>query len=105
MKSEQLAFGALFILVFSYFAFVQLKNPFEGFPPKQYALYSSQVKTPKGYHRYGSNLCDPQQDELPITLPDPNVGVAPLSMTTDQMMFDQVKKGSLSELGGFNLCQ
>jgi hypothetical protein len=26
-----------------------------------------------GYHRYQSNLCDPTQDELPITFPNPNL--------------------------------
>lgn len=110
MKSEQLVLGTIFILGFSYFTSVQLMKPVEKFPIRNtnsYVQYSSIMKAcpSKNYHRYGSNLCDPQQDELPITLPDPNAKVPPLELTRDQMMFQQVKYGSMSELGGINLCQ
>ena len=44
------------------------------FPPfdDNYSNYEGLAKKPPGYHRYQSNLCDPTQDELPITFPDPD---------------------------------
>lgn len=60
--------------------------------------------TPPGYHRYQSNLCNPQQDELPITFPDPNEGLEPVKVDP---MFDEMKYGSMPCDQSFrlNLCQ
>jgi hypothetical protein len=59
--------------------------------------------------RYGSNTCDPEQTELPITFPDPNEGVPPLELTTPQMqIFDRIKRGSLTcdcDTSTVNFCQ
>ena len=43
-------------------------------PYNQYPIYSTKCASPEIYHRYQSNLCVPTQDELPITMPDPNEG-------------------------------
>lgn len=39
---------------------------------------------PRDYHRYGSNLCDPTQEKLPITFPNPNEDIPPLEMSTEE---------------------
>lgn len=44
---------------------------------QQYSRYNYHCMSPWGYHRYQSNLCDPTQDELPITFPDPNADLEP----------------------------
>jgi hypothetical protein len=59
--------------------------------------------------RYGSNTCDPEQSQLPITFPDPNEGVPPFEFTSPEMeIFDRVKRGSLTcDCGppAVNFCQ
>lgn len=69
-----------------------------------YEPESSCEYSPPGYHRYQSNLCDPQQDQLPITLPDPNEGLDPVEVDP---LYDQMKYGSMpcDQCFRLNLCQ
>lgn len=62
-----------------------------------YSTYQYQCNRPKCYHRYQSNLCDPNQDHLPITMPNPNQGLRPprLSSNEDKIIYD-LKYGSQS---------
>lgn len=109
-------FGLLFIFILCVIYLLNKmsrKESFEYYPinnpnnPKApaYAKYKYQCAYPCGYHRYGSNRCDPQQDELPITMPNPNSGVPPPQMTFEAEMLEGVKGGSVSTLGKINLCQ
>lgn len=68
---------------------------------RKYARYVPYCNSPYGYHRYQSNQCDPTQDKLPITLPDPNDGIPPISEDTlvMRMMFGNTPCGKL------NYCQ
>jgi cytoskeletal protein RodZ len=60
--------------------------------------------TPPGYHRYGSNTCDPTQDELPITMPDPNEGLDPLN--ADPLWLSiQTGSAGCGTPGRLNFCQ
>lgn len=69
-----------------------------------YQTYSNCGYVPPGYHRYQSNLCDPTQDELPITMPDPNEGLDPLN--ADPLWLN-IQTGSLpcGQFGKLNYCQ
>jgi len=80
----------------------------EGYQPQnanaKYASYNDTGKTPPGYHRYQSNTCDPTQDELPITMPDPNEGIPPPEgdPLVTQMMYGSMPRGQCNRL---NYCQ
>lgn len=39
---------------------------------------------PRNYHCYGSNLCDPTQDKLPITMPNPYPDLEPVKYNSKQ---------------------
>jgi len=45
-----------------------------------YMVYQHRCNKPKNYHRYQSNLCDPTQDYLPITMPNPNEGIPDIKL-------------------------
>lgn len=63
---------------------------------------------PAACPRYASNTCDPHQQRLPITFPDPNEGVPPLVMTPEMQLFERIKNGSLScdcDGNKLNFCQ
>lgn len=47
-----------------------------------YKNYKYECMKPQGYHRYGSNLCNPEQDRLPITFPNPNEGLKPIKINS-----------------------
>lgn len=49
-----------------------------------YSTYEFLCNKPKGYHRYQSNLCDPQQDHLPITFPKPFINLPEINLKTPQ---------------------
>lgn len=71
---------------------------------KVYMDYKSiSNKVPDHYHRYESNLCDPTQDDLPITMPDPNEDISqvPDSLEID-VMYGSMKCGKCNNL---NYCQ
>ena len=71
---------------------------------KSYSVYNHECKPPQGYHRYQSNTCKVSQDELPITMPDPNEGtIRPVMEKTLENMY----YGSLPchECEKLNLCQ
>jgi len=69
-----------------------------------YAAYQYDKESPKDYHRYQSNLCDPTQDELPITFPDPNADLPPFEY--DPLIM-QLKYGSMpcDSCNQLNYCQ
>lgn len=71
---------------------------------KNYERYENCGYIPSGYHRYQSNLCDPTQDELPITMPDPNEGLDPLNADP---LWLSIQHGSLpcGQSGKLNYCQ
>lgn len=71
---------------------------------RNYALYNPDSPSPKGYHRYGSNLCDPTQDELPITFPDPNADLPPFECDplVMQLKYGSMPCGTCNQL---NYCQ
>jgi hypothetical protein len=72
----------------------------------EYAKNKYQCAYPCGYHRYQSNTCAPQQDRLPITMPDPNQGLPPPLETEESRFLQGVMNGSLScGNGKQNLCQ
>jgi hypothetical protein len=61
-----------------------------------------------GCARYASNTCNPTQQTLPITFPDPNEGVPPLVMTPEMKLFERIKNGSMScdcDGNKLNFCQ
>lgn len=62
-----------------------------------YSTYQYQCNRPQGYFRYQANLCDPTQNHLPITMPNPNEGLPPLSLPTqaDKLVYN-LKYGSQS---------
>lgn len=68
-----------------------------------YKFYSHTLYTPPGYHRYHSNNCNPKQDNLPITFPDPNEGI-PIETNQDQL---ELMYGSLPcyKCNRLNYCQ
>jgi hypothetical protein len=68
-----------------------------------YKIYSIQP-SPPGYHRYQSNTCNPTQDQLPITFPDPNEGVPPFEY--DPLIMN-LKYGSMpcGACNKLNYCQ
>lgn len=71
---------------------------------KLYSDYQNCGYIPPGYHRYGSNTCDPTQDELPITMPDPNAGLDPLS--ADPLWLSiQMGSAGCGTPGKLNYCQ
>jgi hypothetical protein len=89
---------------------MQRKEHFELYSPNRvnhYAKYKYKCAYPCGYHRYQSNTCDPQQDELPITMPNPNAALPPLQLTKDDEMMIGVMNGSQScgERAKLNFCQ
>jgi hypothetical protein len=65
----------------------------------KYSKYNYSCNAPRGYHRYQSNLCDPTQDELPITFPNPNLDL-PIDMscvaTQKDRIINNLKYGSES---------
>lgn len=69
-----------------------------------YTTYSSNCAPSDKYHRYQANLCDKTQDELPITLPDPNEGQERPVM--DDMKYNVFYQGSLpcNKMGSYWLC-
>jgi len=69
-----------------------------------YQKYGDCGYIPPGYHRYQSNLCDPTQDELPITMPDPNEGLEPLNADP---LWLSIQHGSLpcGKSNKLNYCQ
>jgi hypothetical protein len=79
------------------------REPYQAYQP-QYATYGYECESPVGYHRYQSNTCDPTQDELPITLPDPNEGIPPAEgdPLVMQMMTGSMPCGKCNQL---NYCQ
>lgn len=78
-------------------------NTYESEPEYEYKIYSS-PPSPPGYHRYQSNTCNPKQDQLPITFPDPNEGVPPFEY--DPLIMD-LKYGSMpcGACNKLNYCQ
>jgi hypothetical protein len=64
----------------------------------------SLLHKPTSYYRYQSNTCDPKQDTLPITFPDPNEDLDPFE---PDPLWDFIKYGSISpEMHGtLNYCQ
>jgi hypothetical protein len=67
---------------------------------KTYSIHPS----PPGYHRYQSNTCNPTQDKLPITFPDPNEGVPPFEYDPliMNLKYGSMPCGACSKL---NYCQ
>ncbi len=106
----------IFILCAGYVAWL-LYYPVEGYAEEyaekyspntknEYAKHKSQCAYPCGYHRYQSNTCAPQQDELPITMPNPNAGLPPPLETEESKFLQGVMNGSLGcGNGKINLCQ
>lgn len=70
----------------------------------EYEKYNNCGYVPPGYHRYQSNLCDRTQDELPITMPDPNEGIDPLNADP---LWLSIQYGSLpcGKSNKLNYCQ
>jgi hypothetical protein len=66
--------------------------------------HSDPSEPPKSYYRYQANTCDPTQDTLPITFPDPNEDLDPFQ---PDPLWDFIRYGSLSpEMHGtLNYCQ
>lgn len=105
---------AIFILSVAYITWI-VRQGREGYAEyyssnskNEYAKNKYKCAYPCGYHRYQSNLCDPQQDELPITMPDPNAGIPPIprsELTQEAIMFQGVMNGSMSPCGRLNFCQ
>jgi hypothetical protein len=58
-----------------------------------YAKNKASCAYPAGYHRYQSNLCDPQQDQLPITMPNPNAALPPPVVSKEAEMLLGVMNG------------
>jgi competence protein ComGC len=77
-----------------------ITEPYEN----EYVKYENCGYVPPGYHRYQSNLCDPTQDELPITMPDPNEGIDPLNADP---LWLSIQYGSLpcGKSNKLNYCQ
>jgi len=71
---------------------------------KGYERYDNCGYVPPGYHRYQSNLCDPTQDELPITMPNPNEGLDPVNIDP---LWSSIQYGSLpcGKSNKLNYCQ
>lgn len=97
-------------LVYAGYVVLFVKEPFEPYSPNHknnYAKYKYNCAYPCGYHRYQSNTCDPQQDELPITMPDPNAALPPMQLTAEDEMMIGVMNGSqgCGNSGTINLCQ
>lgn len=64
----------LFIILITLLVCLLYKPSSENYNfPSHYSKYNYSCNSPMGYHRYQSNLCDPTQDELPITFPNPNL--------------------------------
>jgi hypothetical protein len=59
-----------------------------------YPLFSTINQCATNYHRYQSNLANPTQDTLPITLPNPNEGIIPVHpQTLEQQILCNLKYG------------
>jgi hypothetical protein len=69
-----------------------------------YMAYTGVCMSPKIYHRYQANICDQKQDELPITMPDPNEGTIRPVM---DKLYENVYFGSLpcNQCNNLNFCQ
>ena len=84
----------------------QSNNVNEPYDPKPDSkrLESQPLDKPKLYYRYQANTCDPTQDTLPITFPDPNEDLDPFE---PDPLWDFIKYGSISpEMHGtLNYCQ
>ena len=93
------------VLFCAYMYFSSTSEPYSPNHKNNYAKHKSKCAYPCGYHRYQSNTCNPQQDELPITMPDPNAGVPPPELDFDAQMLEKIKAGSMATLGKINLCQ
>ena len=60
-----------------------------------YSTYQYICNRPEGYHRYQSNLCDPTQDHLPITMPNPNEGITEQQINSySEYLISKLKYGT-----------